>query len=150
MKISDDGAEHFPPAIEAHEPLTTPPPVGKMNDVMLANYLRSAATRPEMYFGMDLPDELRELLRAAGERLMRYARPSKVEGDRAQALQSLGADLFAHPDDSILLAILRAALRWGAFASTWIDEGARERLLDEAAGWEDFYLHKALRDDAKQ
>lgn len=68
------------------------------------------------------------------------------EFERRRALQSLRRDLDAHPDDTILLVVLRAVLNFGAFAR-WLPSDIRSRLTSEAFDYDDFYLHKALIDD---
>lgn len=66
--------------------------------------------------------------------------------ERKRALRGLRRDLDAHPEDSIILVVLRSAISLGAFAS-YLDPSMRRRLLEEAASYHDFYLYKAVMDD---
>lgn len=66
--------------------------------------------------------------------------------ERKRALRGLRRDLDAHPEEPILGVVIRSAIRFGAFAS-FLDAATRQRLLDEAGDYHDFYLYKALMDD---
>jgi hypothetical protein len=69
--------------------------------------------------------------------------------ERHRAMLSLQRDLMSRPYETILSVTLRSAIGHGAFASH-LDIEQRERLLEEAREYHDFYLHKALQNDRRR
>ena len=68
----------------------------------------------------------------------------KREFERLRTKQRL--EMLLHgSDETLLYAVLASAIRFGAFAS-FLDDATKKRMLNEAADYKDFYLHKAIQD----
>ncbi len=73
------------------------PPAGEMSDEALGMLLRVAAERPSMFFGTEIPDEMRDALREASDRLRR----SDIIPDNARKTETPAPPPPPKPGDMI-------------------------------------------------